>query len=308
MRPSLIVHGGAWNIPDEAVDACRAGCRLALVVGWRILESGGTALDAVEAAIVALEDDPVFDAGLGSHLNLEGRVELDAMVMDGATLKAGAVAVVERVRNPIRLARKVLESCEHMMLVGSGAEKFAIEQGLELCRPEELVIERERLAWSRCLGTSGHQSAFHVHQQGTVGAVALDKHGGLVAGTSTGGTCCKRPGRVGDSPLIGCGCYADVEAGGVSSTGWGEAIMRIVMAKTAADLLATRNSPHEAARLAVELLARRGALEHPASSLQPQATGGLVLLDWKGRPGLAFNTPRMAYGYVSEDSSFLVAP
>ena len=250
----------------------------------------------------------MFDAGIGSHLNLDGRVELDAMIMDGTTLKAGAVAVVERVRNPIRLARKVLESCEHMMLVGSGAERFAIEQGLELCRPEDLVIERERKAWARCLGAAGHQSEFHVHQQGTVGAVALDRRGGLVAGTSTGGTCCKRPGRVGDSSLIGCGCYADVKAGGVSSTGWGEAIMRIVMAKTARDFLAAGNSSHEAARLAVDLLARRGALCDRASSAGPKATGGLILLDRKGRPGFAFNTPRMAYGYVSEDSSFEIAP
>ncbi|MFY9585261.1 MAG: isoaspartyl peptidase/L-asparaginase [Candidatus Acidiferrales bacterium] len=306
MKPSLIVHGGAWNIPDESVEACRAGCRKALEAGWEILARGGTALDAVEAAIVVLEDDPIFDAGIGSHLNRDGRVELDAILMDGATLQAGAVAAVERVRNPIRLARKLLESREHMMLVGAGAEQFAVEHGLALCRPEELVIERERSAWSRCIGAAGHQSQFHVgHELGTVGAVALDRQGGLIAGTSTGGTCCKHPGRVGDSPLIGCGCYADVEAGGVSCTGWGEAIMKIVMAKTAADLLrgpavgallAAPLSPQAAAEACVRLLADRVG-----------GRGGLILLDRNGRPGFAFNTPRMAYGYLAADGSVVVS-
>ena len=306
MKPSLIVHGGAWNIPDESVEACRAGCWKALETGWEILERGGTALDAVEAAIVVLEDDPIFDAGIGSHLNRDGRVELDAILMDGATLQAGAVAAVERVRNPIRLARKLLESREHMMLVGAGAEQFAVEQGLALCRPEELVTERERSAWSRCIGAAGHQSQFHVgHELGTVGAVALDRQGGLIAGTSTGGTCCKRPGRVGDSPLIGCGCYADVEAGGISCTGWGEAIMKIVMAKTAADLLrgpavgallAAPLSPQAAAEACVRLLADRVG-----------GRGGLILLDRDGRPGFAFNTPRMAYGYLAADGSVVVS-
>ncbi len=321
MQPSLIVHGGAWSIPDEAVADCREGCRRALEAGWEILARGGAALDAVEAAIVALEDDPTFDAGIGSHLDRDGRVELDAILMDGVTLKAGAVAAVERVRNPIRLARKVLESCEHMMLVGAGAEQFAVEQGLALCRPEELVTERERSAWEQCR-ESNHSAEFHLaHRHGTVGAVAMDRQGGLVAGTSTGGTCCKRPGRVGDSPLIGCGCYADAEAGGVSCTGWGEAIMKIVMAKTAADLLrgslvgarhgsasltrgavpgssqdAAAFSPQDAANAAVRLLAERA-----------HGTGGLILLDREGRPGVAFNTLRMAYGYVAADGSLPVS-
>lgn len=296
MKPSLIVHGGAWSIPDEAVADCRAGCQRALEAGWAILACGGAAMDAVEAAIVVLEDDPTFDAGLGSHLNRDGRVELDAILMDGATLKAGAVAGVARVRNPIRLARKVLESCEHMMLAGAGAEQFAVEQGFPLCAPEELIIERERVAWRRCR-ESNHSAEFHLgHREGTVGAVALDRAGNLVAGTSTGGTCCKRPGRVGDSPLVGCGCYADVEAGGVSSTGWGEAIMKIVMAKTAVDFLRSGKTPQEAADACVRLLAERA-----------KGTGGLILLDRHGRPGFAFNTPRMAYAYVAPDGSFKVS-
>lgn len=295
MKPALIVHGGAWDIPDEAVDACRSGCRRALEAGWAILSRGGPALDAVEAAIVVLEDEPVFDAGTGSHLNLDGRVELDAIVMDGTTLRAGAVAAVQRIRNPIRLARKVLEKCEHMMLVGAGAERFAAEHGIESCDPEELVTEAERLAWMRCR-EDRHAAAHHRgHQQDTVGAVAMDRDGRLIAGTSTGGTCCKRPGRVGDSPLIGCGCYADAQAGAVSCTGWGEAIMKIVMAKTAAELLrADAVDPMAAAREAVRLLAERG-----------RGTGGLILLDRQGRPAYAYSTPRMAYGLVEDSGEFV---
>ncbi len=298
-KPALIVHGGAWHIPDEAVEDCRAGCRRALEAGWEILERGGSALDAVEAAVVVLEDDPTFDAGLGSHLNRDGRVQLDAIVMDGTTLAAGAVAAVEHIRNPIRLARKVMESSGHVMLVGAGAEQFAAEQGLALCSPEELVTERERRAWERCRQDE-HLAEFHFgHSHGTVGGVALDRDGNLASGTSTGGTCCKRPGRVGDSPLIGCGCYADNEAGAASCTGSGEAIMKIVMAKTAVDFLRQGKTPAEASQACVELLARRTA-----------GTGGVILLDREGRPGLFWSTPRMACGYVAgsaEATSFVVS-
>jgi L-asparaginase / beta-aspartyl-peptidase len=312
MKPSLIVHGGAWDIPDEAVDACKAGCERALAAGWSILDQGGSALDAVEAAVVVLEDDPVFDAGFGSHLTLDGHAECDAIVMDGATLRAGSVAALRRIRNPVRLARQVLENCPHMMLVAEGAERFAADQGLQLCAPEELIADAERDAWLKCRN-SKHAAAHHRgHEQGTVGAVALDSNGRLFAATSTGGTCCKLPGRVGDSPLIGCGCYADAEIGGVSCTGYGEAIMKVVLAKTAADFLrhpvgsnpnpsssilpkpSTPDVAALAAREAVSVLAKR-----------THATGGLILLDRKGNPGFAFNTPRMAYAYVA-DGSFVV--
>ena len=309
MKPSLIVHGGAWDIPDEAVDTCKSGCERALAAGWSVLSSGGSALDAVQAAVIVLEDDPVFDAGFGSHLTLDGYVECDAIVMDGATLRAGSVAALRRIRNPIRLARQVLENCPHMMLVAEGAERFAVDQGLELCAPEELVAETERDAWLQCR-TSKHAAAHHRgHEQGTVGAVALDREGRLFAATSTGGTCCKLPGRVGDSPLIGCGCYADVETGGISCTGYGEAIMKVVLAKTAADFLRHPvGSDHEPSTTIqpklsmpdVPALAARNAVSVLAN--RTKATGGLILLDRKGNPGFAFNTPRMAYGYVSEGS------
>jgi L-asparaginase / beta-aspartyl-peptidase len=313
MKPALIVHGGAWDVPDEAIDACKSGCERALAAGWEILSCGGLALDAVEAAVIVLEDEGVFDAGFGSHLNLDGQVECDAIVMDGATLRAGSIAAVQRVRNPIQLARKVLENCPHMMLVGTGAERFAEEQGVAICAPEELVSDAERDAWLKCRN-SKHAAAHHRgHEQGTVGAVAIDRDGRLFAATSTGGTCCKLPGRVGDSPLIGCGCYADAEAGGVSCTGYGEAIMKVVLAKTAVEFLRSPVSGESdlpqsailptrfaadvaslAARQAVHVLAKR-----------TRASGGLILLDREGNPGLAFNTPRMAYGYVAPDGSFV---
>jgi L-asparaginase / beta-aspartyl-peptidase len=304
VRPALIVHGGAGDIPDEAVDACKQGCRNALAAGWSVLASGGSALEAVEASIMILEDDPVFDAGYGSHLNRDGQVECDAIVMDGATLRAGAAAGLRRLKNPIRLARKILEQCPHMMLIGEGAEGFAKSSGLALCQPEELVSEAEWQAYLRC-SRNEHAAVHHRgHEQGTVGAVALDQHGRLFAATSTGGTCCKLPGRVGDSPLIGCGCYADSLAGGVSCTGYGESIMKIVMAKTAVDFL-RRDSPasennlpaaQRAANDAVQLLADRG-----------KGTGGIILIDRSGAPALAFNTPRMAYGFVNPDGSFAIS-
>lgn len=285
--PSLIVHGGAWTIPSEAAGECREGCERALDAGWKILAKGGPALDAVEAAIMVLEDAAIFDAGFGSHLNRDGHVQLDAIVMDGRNLAAGAVAAIERVKNPIRLARRVMEIGEHVFLVGAGAEQFAVEQGFSLCTQKELICERERKKWEGAgVGgvASGRENAGE--QLGTVGAVAMDEHGGLIAGTSTGGTFRKYPGRVGDSPLIGCGCYADVEAGGISCTGHGEAIMRVVLAKVVAESLRAGGEAMVAAEAGIKLLGER-----------VQGIGGLILLDRNGRPGFAFNTPNMAFGF-----------
>ena len=327
MKPSLIVHGGAFAVPDASVEACKNGCREALEAGWKILAAGGSALDAVETAVVALEDNPEYDAGTGSHLNRDGHVSLDAIVMDGRTLRSGAVAAVERIGNPIRLARKVMEASHHMLLAGAGAERFAHENGFRLCRPEDLIVERERRAWKLCR-KFGHQRQFHdpvflrspeyaeklaaapvaghaapgtrpgrtgPASGGTVGAVAVDREGHLYAATSTGGTCCKVPGRVGDSPMIGCGCYADEEAGGVSSTGWGEAIMKIVMAKTAVELLRAGRTAQEAADESIRLLAARTG-----------GTGGLILLDRAGTPGFAFSTPQMVWGIATPEDAFRV--
>jgi beta-aspartyl-peptidase (threonine type) len=204
--------------------------------------------------------------------------------------------VLRRIKNPIRLARKLMETNEHMMLVADGAEKFAVEQGISLCDPKDLIVPREIAAWEKC-NAGPHSDVHHVHSLGTVGAVAIDARGHLVAGTSTGGTCCKRAGRVGDSPLIGCGTYADQEAGGVSCTGWGEAIMKVVLAKAAVDQLRVNGAQaQQVADNCIQLLATR-----------TKGTGGLILLDREGNPAAAFNTPNMAWACVRPDGSFHVS-
>ena len=275
---ALIVHGGAWDIPDTLRTTCKNGVQRALIRGWAVLENGGSALDACEQAIIELEDEPVFDAGIGSHLNRDGVVQLDAILMDGATLKSGAVVAVERVRNPIRLARLILEKSEHMLIAGHGAEQFAKEHGFPLCNPEELITRAEAQLWASLSGK--------VANMGTVGAVALDVQGNLASGTSTGGTLYKYPGRVGDSALVGCGCYADSAAGAVSTTGHGESIMKVVLAKTVNDLVASGRSPEHAANEAISLLTRRTT-----------GRAGLIALDSQGRPGFAHSTQDLAYAY-----------
>jgi beta-aspartyl-peptidase (threonine type) len=289
-----MVHGGAWNIPAELEADCRAGCARALQTGWQILAQGGSAIDAVEAAIVVLEEDPVFDAGVGSHLNADGVVQMDAILMDGETLNAGAVAAVEHIRNPIRAARCILEKGPHILLAGTGAERFAAACGIPLCEPSELIVPREKQRWE-ALRKQGQLRTTPERPGSTVGAVARDAQGRIAAGTSTGGTFGKHPGRIGDSPLVGCGCYADSESAAASATGWGESIMKIVMAKMAVDLVRAGLSPAAAALRSVHRLAER-----------VQGSGGLILLDRLGRIGAAFNTPHMVYGYVAADGSLVV--
>lgn len=289
--PVLVVHGGAWTIPDDEVDGHLRGVRLAVAAGWRLLERGGTAIEAVEAAIMAMEDDETFDAGRGSFLTRDGTVQLDALLMDGDTLRAGGVGCVERIRNPIQAARLVLEKSPHVYFVAAGAERFAEEHGVKLCANQELVIEREvkRLKEAQARAAGGQQDANIAGPEfghDTVGAVALDMHGNIAAGTSTGGTLNKAPGRVGDSSLIGCGCYADNKGAAASCTGWGEPIMKLVLAKRATDRVREGRSPEAAATEAVNYLKAR-----------LNGHGGLILLDAQGRIGIAHNTPRMAWAY-----------
>lgn len=314
---ALIVHGGAWDIPDDEVEPHLSGCRRALAAGWDVLTDGRSALDAVEVAVRVMEDDPAFDAGAGSVLNRDGLVELDAAIMDGATLRSGAVAAVRGIRNPITLARRVLES-EAVLLVGRGAERFADTAGIERCADEDLIVPRERARWEELRRLAAYRTpdAFQrppgevagqrgivsggdyapdqpglriQHPGDTVGAVALDRYGNLAAAVSTGGTPFKLPGRVGDTPLIGAGLYADVQTGGCASTGWGESIIKVLLAKTATDFLGAGYAPVEAARAAIERLEQR-----------VHGLGGVILLDARGRVGFAFNTPRMAYAYRVE--------
>lgn len=291
---SLIVHGGAWDIPNELVEAHRNGVGKALQIGWEILQNGGSAVDAVEKAIIYLEDDITFDAGRGSHVNADGEIELDASIMNGKTFRAGAVAAVKNVCNPISLCRKIMDESEHILLTGRGAERFAREHGIEPCSQMDLLIERELKKWEEVKGKQNFSTkdAFRLRKPSdTVGAVALDTNGNICAGTSTGGTFNKYPGRVGDSPLIGCGTYADNAVGGVSTTGWGEAMIKVVMAKTVIDLMEWNGSNSQtAAEKGIEILMRKA-----------DGFGGVITLNSQGQFGIAFNTPRMARAFINSE-------
>lgn len=290
----LVVHGGAWAIPDDMVEAHLNGVRNAVAAGWRALAGGGSALDAVEEAVVILEDDETFDAGRGSFLNRDGKVQLDALIMEGATLRAGGLGCVERLRNPVRAARKILSESPHVYFVGEGAERFAAEHGVPLCKNEDLIIPREveRLKEYQAHPEEHRADLFApTDSHDTVGAVALDANGNIAAATSTGGTLNKAPGRLGDSSLIGCGCYADNRTAAASITGWGEPIMKLVLAKWAADRVASGNVPEWAAAEAIDYLKTR-----------VNGHGGMILLDARGRFGISHNTPRMAWGFKTAQS------
>jgi len=287
--PVLVVHGGAWAIPDDMVEAHLNGVRNAILAGWRAMSKGGTALDAVEEAVVVMEDDETFDAGRGSFLNRDGKVQLDAFIMEGSTLRGGGVGGVERLRNPIRAARKILSESPHVYFVAEGAERFAADHGITLCDNEELVIPREveRLREFQARAAKDAPDLFApTISHDTVGAVALDRGGNIAAATSTGGTLNKAPGRLGDSSLIGCGCYADNESAAASLTGWGEPIMKLVLAKWAADRVLAGNAPEWVSLEAMNYLKTR-----------VNGHGGIILLDAKGRLGIAHNTPRMAWAF-----------
>lgn len=299
MKPVLLVHGGAWAIPADELEAHRAGVEKALAAGYAVLEQGGAAVDAVERAVTVMEDDPTFDAGTGSFLTRDGRVQMDALLMDGARMLAGGVACVERLKNPIHAARLVLEKSPHVYFVGRGAEEFAHAHGMTLIDNAELVIDRERkrlqaaqereqaglpdASFAGDQEPPNYQETLDSHD--TVGAVALDAEGRIAAATSTGGTLNKTPGRVGDSSLIGCGCYADNRSAATSLTGWGEPIMKLVLGKWAADRVETGSAPQDAAQAAMAYLAKR---------LDGHA--GILLLGPDGRWGIAHNTPHMAWG------------
>jgi beta-aspartyl-peptidase (threonine type) len=287
--PVLVIHGGAWAMPDNMVDAHICGVNNALAAGWRVLDRRGSSLDAVEEAVVIMEDDETFDAGRGSFLNRDGKVQLDALIMDGATLRAGGVGCVERLRNPVRAARKILSDSPHVYFVAEGAEKFAAEHGIALCDNKDLIIPREveRLREHQAAAAKGGSDLFApTISHDTVGAIALDRNGNIAAATSTGGTLNKAPGRLGDSSLIGCGCYANNESAAVSTTGWGEPIMKLVLAKWTADRISAGNLPEWSAQEAMNYLKQR-----------LNGHGGIIVLNPEGHIGIAHNTPRMAWAY-----------
>jgi len=276
--PAIIVHGGAGRIRAEELPQRLDGCKDAALAGWTIIQQCGSALDAAEAAVVALEDNPLFNAGTGSTLNSLGQVEMDAAVMEGESLRAGAVAAVQGIKNPIKLARRVMEDGRHLLFAGEGALLFAREIGFPECPAESLIVASERKRWEE--------------KHGTVGCVAMDAGGKIAAANSTGGIFNKLPGRVGDSPLIGCGTYAN-NYGGVSCTGQGEAIVRIVMAKTALDFLKEGADPEAAAHQAIALLAQKTG-----------GTAGLIMIDRLGKIGYARNTERMPVAFI-ESSGYI---
>ena len=277
MVPVIAIHGGAGTIRKADMTARRAalykeGLGKALEAGNAVLRKGGTALDAVTAAVVAMEDSPLFNAGRGAVYNAEGRHELDAAIMDGSTLRAGAVACVERIRNPVLAARAVMEHTRHVLLAGRGAEAFAGQRGLAMVSSKYFQTPERLAALKRNL--EGHH--------GTVGAVALDRDGNLAAATSTGGYTGKLPGRIGDSPLVGAGTYADNRACAVSGTGLGELFIRALVAyDVVARMRYRRESLAGAARAALANVARLGG------------DGGLVAVDRRGNVAMPFNSQGM---------------
>jgi len=284
---ALVVHGGAGEFAQASHRDCVDGCRRAAAAGWEVLTEGGTALDAVETAVRVLENDASFDAGRGAFLNACGEVELDAMIMDGHTLNLGAVMAVKHVRNPIVLARLVMKESEHNVLVAQGAEAFALNRGLSLCPNADLIVPRELERYERSRAAGPTAQSTRPVAGDTVGALALDASGHLAAATSTGGTPGKHPGRVGDSPLVGSGAYADDCVGAAAATGEGEQLMKVLISKSTCDYIYGGMSAQEAADAAIELLARRTA-----------GLGGIIVLDPQGGIGISHNTRYLAHATV----------
>lgn len=282
-HPALIVHGGAGNWPDEEDADLPPFLHQAAAAGWAILRAGGAALDAVEAAVRVLEDAPPFDAGIGSFLNAEGYVEMDALIVEGHSGRLGAVAGVKRTRYPISLARKIMEQTPHVFIVGDSADALAAKFDLPLLPNLAFVTEKERARFLAKLPAS--------KPGGTVGAVALDAAGHIAAATSTGGMANKMAGRVGDSPIFGAGGYAD-EFGGGSATGVGENSIRLLLCKDAVDRIASGLSAQAAAQAAMA----RAAQRYEASNL------GIILVDAQGGVGAAHTTSKLSCAWINGET------
>ena len=301
-RWSILVHGGAGDVVRSSVGAHVAGCERAAAEGAKVLAAGGSALDAVERAIEVLESDPLFNAGTGACLDSDGHLSLDASIMDGHELRAGAVCALRAFEHPIAIARRVMDATPHVLLAADGAARFAIGQGFVAADEGAMITEAARVRWeaARAKGTTEGWAG------GTVGAVARDERGHVAAATSTGGMVNKLAGRVGDSPLIGAGTYADDEAGACSTTGHGEAMIRVCLAKTAVEAMRASGSesgthvvgrtgatePQQASRDAIALMQRRTA-----------QTGGLIVVAPDGSLGLARTTRTMTWASVTDSGT-----
>lgn len=290
-RWAVVVHGGAGDVSPDRLDDHRSGCRRAVEAAVALLRAGGSALDAAQRAVEVLEDDPRFNAGTGACLDETGSVALDASIMEGRTLRAGAVAALPPFKNPIAIARAVLEDGRHVLYACEGAAAFAKRHGFEPASDAALVTELARTKWEQVRRGVGEAS----WAGGTVGAVARDASGLIVAATSTGGTTNKRAGRVGDTPIVGAGTYAEDEAGGASATGQGEGILRTCLTRHAVDLLRAGATAEEAARRAVAHMQAKVAM-----------TGGIILVDARGGIGLARTTSTMSWGAAWEGGEPLV--
>ena len=279
----IVVHGGAGDVAEDKRAAHAEGCAAAARAGAAVLAAGGSALDAAQRAVLVLEDDARFNAGTGACLTESGALELDASIMNGVDLAAGAVCALPPFKNPIAIARAVLEDGRHVLYASEGAARFAIEHGFQRSTPEAMITQTVRERWER-----GRGGKVEGYAGSTVGAVARDKQGHVAAATSTGGTFFKRDGRVGDTPVVGAGTYADDAAGAGSATGIGEAIMRVCMTKSAVDAMRHGASPEAAARETAELLAGRG-----------RGSGGIILVDARGRFGFARTTATMSWAAMT---------
>ena len=291
---SLMVHGGAGTLAafggKDKIKQCQNSIRKVLVAGRQQLAAGNCAVDVVEYCAAMLEDDPLFNAGIGSVLNEYGQVEMDAAIMDGNGLHAGAVAGISRIRNPVKLARQVMQKSDHVMLIGEGAQQFARQQGFELVENTFVITAERRLHWEQYRQGKDHKSKY-----GTIGAVARDVSGNLAAATSTGGITNKQSGRVGDSPIIGAGVYADNSTCAISCTGVGEDFIRTALAKTVSDLIEFRGlAAHEAQAQGIAYL------QHKL-----EGCGGFILIDHQGRCASGYTTENMVHGWIEHGSDVI---
>jgi beta-aspartyl-peptidase (threonine type) len=300
-RPVIVVHGGAGTWQPERSQPGLEGVKRAAKNGFEILEKGGNAVDSVMEAVAVMEDDGAFNAGYGSSLNMEKSVEMEASIMDGKTLQAGATGLLKDIKNPVRLARIVMEKTDHVFVVGEGAEKLARIFNLERRNPiSELRLKYYEQQKKALLDGKSElpklanlvKTCPEIFNLETVGAVALDKDGNVAAATSTGGFPLKLPGRIGDSPLIGCGTYADNNAGACSATGVGEIAIRLVLAKTVCNHMENGKTAQEAVELAIKLVNKR--------ILASYNHMGLISIDVHGGIGAAHNSPNMCWAYVKQ--------